>query len=118
MNSAKNNEIAPFSQRLKEGMLIREKKAVDLCKDLNMNKSTISGYMSGAHVPDANVIGRIAKYLRVDPAWLTGFNVSREGSLTLSDEEMDLIIMYRSADEVSREAAKRVLSYSEKLSKS
>jgi len=115
MDKEKSNEIASFSERLKEGMKLREKRQVDLCRDLNMNKSTVSGYMSGAHVPDSIVIGQIAKYLRVDPAWLTGFNVSPEGSMTFSSEEIELIIAFRNADEVSREAVKRMLAYTEKI---
>lgn len=117
MSNPSNEELTPFSDRLKEGMAKREKRQVDLCKDLNMNKATVSGYMSGAHVPDATTIGRIAKYLRVDPAWLTGYNMSSmEGSIPLSSEETEIAILYRNSDEISKEAVKRILAYAEKLS--
>lgn len=116
MNKSADSEMAPFSERLKEGMEKREKRQVDLCRDLDMKKATVSGYMSGAHMPDATTIGRIAKYLRVDPAWLTGYNISMESSVALSSEEMEIAVLYRNADAVSKEAVKRILTYYEKLS--
>lgn len=104
--------MVSFSERLKEAMELRGKRQVDICRDLGLNKGTVSGYMSGAHVPDTTVIGQLAKYFRVDPAWLIGYEVGRD-SLSLSDEERVISILYRNADEVCREAVRRILAYKE-----
>lgn len=115
MSSSFYGDLSSVSDRLKESMALRGKRQVDICKDLKMNKSTLSGYISGAHVPDKDVIAKLAKYLRVDPAWLMGFNISMDGSLALSQEEEDIVILYRNSDDYSKEAIKRLLAYQEGL---
>lgn len=117
MNKSLYNDLTPVSERLKEAMYKRDKRQVDICRDLNMNKSTLSGYMSGAHIPDKDVIAKLAKYLRVDPAWLSGFDVSIDGALALSPDEEEILVLFRNADDVSKEAVKRILAYHEGLSK-
>lgn len=93
--------LTPFSERLKEAMDMRQKRQVDICRDLHMNKGTVSGYMSGAHIPDSPVIGRLAKYLHVDPAWLTGYDVPVKDSFiagiagSLSELEISLLEKFR-----------------------
>ena len=114
--------LTPFSERLKEAMDMRQKRQVDICRDLHMNKGTVSGYMSGAHIPDSPVIGRLAKYLHVDPAWLTGYDVPVRDSFvagiagSLSLEEVAIITAFRNADEIDRESVRRTLGVSGKNS--
>lgn len=67
-----------LKDRLNEALALREKKAADLAKDLNIPKSAISQYLSGkSQNMDENRLQKIAKYLDVSEPWLMGFDVPR-----------------------------------------
>lgn len=73
------SRIAELKDRLREALDIREKKAVDLSRDLKIPKSAISQYLSGARtIKDSRRGYIIAEYLDVDEAWLMGFDVPME----------------------------------------
>lgn len=110
--------LVPFSERLNEAMALRGKRQVDLCRDLGLNKGTMSGYVSGAHTPDASVIIRLAKYFRVDPVWLTGFDVPfKESSATaeavggLSELEVSLLEKFRQLNSLGTNYLMEQLDY-------
>ena len=67
-----------ISERLKEGMRIRNLKQVDLVEKTGINKATLSQYISGKYEPKQNNIYLLAKALNVSEAWLMGFNISME----------------------------------------
>ena len=72
-------EKAELKDRLLMALEIREKKAVDLSRDLKIPKSAISQYLSGARTPqDSKRLYAMASYLDVDEAWLMGFDVPME----------------------------------------
>ena len=65
-----------LKDRLKEALEIREKKAADLSKDLDIPKSAISQYLSGkSQNMDSERMYSICRYLNVNEAWMLGFNV-------------------------------------------
>ena len=70
---------AEIKDRLQEALNIREKKAIDLSKDLGIPKSAISQYLSGKskNMPSERIY-KISKYLGVSEAWLMGFDVPME----------------------------------------
>lgn len=74
-----NNPNEELRVRLKKALDIREKKAVDLAKDLNIPKSAISQYLSGKSktIPSPRLYA-ICKYLDVSEPWIMGFNVPME----------------------------------------
>lgn len=103
------------SDRIKEGMAIRNMKQTDLVERTGISKGALSSYISGRYSPKQNNIYLIAKALNVSEGWLMGFNVSMERKAdtekfgqylddfnkthkqyTLSDEEIDIIDSMRS----------------------
>ena len=75
----KMSRIAEMKDRLREALELREKKAVDLARDLQIPKSAISQYLSGTRtIKDSARTYIIAEYLDVDEAWLMGFDVPME----------------------------------------
>lgn len=68
-----------LKDRLQKALDIRDKKPVDIVKDLNIPKSAISQYLSGKskNMPSPRLFD-IAKYLNVSEAWLMGCDVPME----------------------------------------
>lgn len=67
---------AELKDRLQEALYIRDKKAVDLVRDLKIPKSAISQYLSGkSQNMDSERLHSICKYLDVSEPWLLGFDV-------------------------------------------
>lgn len=65
-----------LKDRLQEALYIRDKKAVDLVRDLKIPKSAISQYLSGkSQNMDSERLHSICKYLDVSEPWLLGFDV-------------------------------------------
>ena len=81
------NEKAELKDRLKIALDLREKKAVDLTKDLGIPKSAISQYLSGNRtIKDSKRLYIVAEYLDVSEAWLMGFDVPMERHLANIEE--------------------------------
>ena len=88
------NGKAELKDRLQKAIDIREKKAVDLARDLDIPKSAISQYLSGNRtIKDSKRIYSIAKYLDVSEAWLMGYDVPMERPMEQkeNDELVDLV---------------------------
>lgn len=79
--------------------------------DIKMNKSDISQYVSGKVSPTQDKLYALGEALNVDPVWLMGADVpiNRSGSekitVEITDEEMELIEVYRAADPVFQKEA-------------
>lgn len=77
--------------RLTQALKLRDKKAVDLSKDLDIPKSAISQYLSGkSKNMTADRLYDIAKYLDVSEAWLMGYDVPMERGAALENKLYDL----------------------------
>lgn len=63
------------SERIKEGMEIRDLKQSDLVERTGISKGALSSYISGRYIPKQNNIYLIAKALNVNEAWLMGADV-------------------------------------------
>jgi len=88
------NEKAEMKDRLQKALDLREKKAVDLARDLKIPKSAISQYLSGNRtIKDSQRVYAIAKYLDVSEAWLMGFDVPMERPMEQkeNDELVELV---------------------------
>ena len=114
--------MATFSDRLRE---LRQRKSVsqqELADYLGVNKQTISGYERGVRRPSGEhaieTLEALADYFNVDLAYLLGTSdtttrIARPAAdFILSSGEMDLVIEYRNADEVTRQSIKNLLEYS------
>ena len=82
---------ADMKDRLRSALEIREKKAVDLSRDLKIPKSAISQYLSGHRIiKDSKRLFIIAEYLDVSEAWLMGFDVPME-RIKKDDTQKDIV---------------------------
>ena len=80
-----------MKDRLRAALEIREKKAVDLSRDLKIPKSAISQYLSGHRIiKDSKRLFVIAEYLEVSEAWLMGFDVPME-RIKKDDTQKDIV---------------------------
>jgi transcriptional regulator with XRE-family HTH domain len=68
--------------RLKQALLLRNMKPIELSEKTGISKSAISQYMSGYAKPKQDRIYSICKILDVSEAWLMGFDVPMEGEQT------------------------------------
>lgn len=71
-----NEKKAELKDRLKFALELREKKAVDLVRDLKIPKSAVSQYLSGkSQNMDSKRLYDMCKYLNVSEAWMMGYDV-------------------------------------------
>lgn len=64
-----------FPKRLKKAMRDARLTQEDLAKRLTVSRSLVGHWTNGQRAPDSDAVGRIAKALQVDPAWLRGEQV-------------------------------------------
>lgn len=67
-----------ISERIQEGMRIRDLKQSDLASLTGITKGALSSYISGRYQPKQNNIYLIAKALNVNESWLMGNDVPME----------------------------------------
>lgn len=80
-----NRKKAELKDRLRDALALREKKAVDISRDLNIPKSAVSQYLSGkSQNMDSERLHSICKYLDISEPWLLGFDVAMERTITSS----------------------------------
>lgn len=81
---------AELKDRLQHALNIREKKSVDLVKDLKIPKSAVSQYLSGkSQNMDSGRLYSICKYLDVSEPWMLGFDVPMERK---TEKKNDIIV--------------------------
>jgi len=92
-------KISTFKDRLLEAMDFRRINQETLAKETSINKTQISRYVNGKALPMIYQVDKIAKYLRVDPTWLMGYNVpmfelvmaeTLEQNILMSDKIKDI----------------------------
>lgn len=91
-----------MKDRLRYALDLRGKKAVDLARDLKIPKSAISQYLSGNRtIKDSKRLYIIAEYLDVSEAWLMGFDVPIEKTVTQkkNDTLTDIVVRMRTDKE-------------------
>jgi transcriptional regulator with XRE-family HTH domain len=79
------------SERIKEALVIRGMKQVDIVEKTGIGKSSICSYISGEYVPKHINLCKIAKALNVREDWLVGCDVPME---VYQSDKIDLIIRY------------------------
>lgn len=89
--SEKNAEL---KDRLQHALNIREKKSVDLVRDLNIPKSAVSQYLSGkSQNMDSGRLYSICKYLDVSEPWMLGFDVPMERKIEKKNDAIASIVI-------------------------
>ena len=91
---------AELKDRLQEALNIRDKKAIDLSRDLKIPKSAISQYLSGkSQNMDSERLYSISKYLDVSEPWLMGYDVSMERNMEKKNNAIADIVSRLRKDE-------------------
>jgi transcriptional regulator with XRE-family HTH domain len=91
---------AELKDRLQEALYIRDKKAVDLVRDLKIPKSAISQYLSGkSQNMDSERLYAICKYLDVSEPWMMGYDVSMERNVAKKNNAIADIVVRLRTDE-------------------
>ena len=67
-----------FDQRFKEALEIRRMTQTELHERTGISKGAISTYLKGTWKPKQDKVDLISQALRVDPAWLMGYDVPME----------------------------------------
>ena len=78
----------------------------------NIQKSTLSNYLTGCRIPRQDQIDAISMAFNVNPAWLMGYDVPMFNEIhekDYSDEEIMIIKAYRKADLHIKEAVNKLL---------
>lgn len=81
-----NAPIDTISNRIKQGLSMRDLSQQDLSDRTGIPKSSISQYVSGIAKPKADRLHLIATALKVSETWLLGFDVDTDGAPTESQE--------------------------------
>lgn len=91
---------AELKDRLQEALYIRDKKAVDLVRDLKIPKSAVSQYLSGkSQNMDSERLYAICKYLDVSEPWMMGYDVSMERNVAKKNNAIADIVKRLRTDE-------------------
>lgn len=92
---------AKLKDRLQEALDIREKKSVDLVRDLGIPKSAVSQYLSGkSQNMDSERLHSICKYLDVSEPWMMGYNVPMERNMDKKNNAIvDIVAKMRTDEE-------------------
>ena len=67
-----------ISSRLKEALIIRNMKPIELSNKSGIDKGSISLYLNGKYTPKSKKIYKMAEVLNVNPSWLLGYDVPME----------------------------------------
>ena len=73
------------SRRLRELLSERNMKAIELAELSGVNRSNISQYVNGVHVPNTTTAYKMAQVLRCNPAYLMGFDVNPHSSIEAAE---------------------------------
>lgn len=112
-----DNQKSLLKNRLKEAMYLRDKKAADLSKDLDIPKSAMSQYLSGkSQNMDSSRLYAISMYLDVDPVWLMGYDVPMKrvdlqfkADMQITERELRIIQAVRRMSEEEKQAFETLL---------
>lgn len=91
-----------IKDRLNEALQKRKMTAAELAIKTGINKSSISRYLSGENIPRSLAIGKMAKALDVNPAWVLGYEVSMDNTVEAEAE----VISLENLSEINKEKIK------------
>ena len=84
--------------------------ATEVCNALGIKQNTFSDWVNAKTYPRIDAIEKMAQYFGISKAFLVE-DIKPIDIFT--DEERKLMLQYRSADQVTQEMVKRMLSYRE-----
>ena len=74
-----------FSNRLKKALEFNNMKPIELADKLKINKGIISNYINDKYKPKYDRITDIARILNVNEAWLMGYDIVMDRSLSAEE---------------------------------
>ena len=77
--------MAKCCDRIREAMRIRNKTQAELCEITGIPKSAMSQYASGKFIPKQTRTHLLAEALKVNEAWLMGYNVPMDRECSTTD---------------------------------
>ena len=79
-----------FAKRLYEAIKNRGVSSAEVARRTNISSAAISRYLRGDYTPKQDKMYQLARYLRVNPAWLMGYDVpenQKEALMTATAKE-------------------------------
>lgn len=108
-------KISTFAVRFREALEIRHMTQTELHERTGIGKGSISTYLKGTWKPKQDKVDLIAQALRVDPAWLMGYDVPMDPATPAygdEDDMEDIISALRSSEDL-RLLARKALKLSD-----
>lgn len=108
-------KISTFAVRFREALEIRHMTQTELHERTGIGKGSISTYLKGTWKPKQDKVDLIAQALRVDPAWLMGYDVPMDPAASAYNDEddmEDIISALRSSEDL-RLLARKALKLSD-----
>lgn len=105
-------KISTFAVRFREALEIRHMTQTELHERTGIGKGSISTYLKGTWKPKQDKVDLIAQALRVDPAWLMGYDVPMDPAYNDEDDMEDIISALRSSEDL-RLLARKALKLSD-----
>lgn len=125
--------MTTFSMRLYEAMKLRKMSQIDLARASGIHHGTISNYCRGKYIPKSEKMTAIASALGVSVSYLAGYSdepnptgdpgldafldtftrMTQPGSfgpVSVTSEELRIVLAYREADPVLQAAVRRLLN--------
>lgn len=119
-------------ERMKEVMQTKNIKAAELSRRSGIDRSSLSHYLSGDYLPKMENIEKIAAALGVSVSYLAGYSDEANptgdpalddfldkftrmtqpgsfGAVSISEEELELVLAFRKSDPSLQAAVRRVL---------
>lgn len=75
-------KVVKLKDRLREALLVRKMKAIELSESTGIPKGAISYYLAGKSQPKSDRLFLISQALSVSEAWLLGYDVPMERSVS------------------------------------
>lgn len=68
-------EESTITERINEALKYRDITPKQFADRLGLHPATVYRYLNGDRIPRSNTISQMSEVLRVNPAWLLGYNV-------------------------------------------
>lgn len=108
-----NKEI--MAENIKFYMEQKGVNSAEVCRALGFKTNTFSDWTTGKAYPRIDKIEKMANYFGISKANLVENRLDMIDTLTLSQEEHDMIINYRQLDQSQQRMVKRLLMYGDLL---
>lgn len=112
-----------YYQNFEELCKQRNIKPNKVSKETGVSTATLTSWKQGKYTPKPNKLKLIADFFNVSLEFLmrnedVQWNPSEQTinyTISLSEEEQDLLMEYRKADDTQKEMIRRILAYSNKM---